>query len=189
MAAQLTSNCGRPSAVNLTAHIPVPKVAPAIWKPLFKQLSCLCCNNLLMHCQMRPNTARFKVCGKTSYSVLYTIQVGMDSWLAPCSVCNVTSRTNTVVVIGLSADQHSQPVNPTLLISSSIRLCEQHVLYVRAEELKSCHFSPPYLTGNVYSNRTYTEWQRLSKTISHPEEKFAHLAFTQIACFIRFDIL
>jgi len=30
MAAQLTSNCGRPSAVNLTAHIPVPKVAPAI---------------------------------------------------------------------------------------------------------------------------------------------------------------
>ena len=36
MAAQLTSNCGRPSAVNLTAHIPVPKVAPAIRKPLFK---------------------------------------------------------------------------------------------------------------------------------------------------------
>jgi hypothetical protein len=30
MAAQLTSNCGRPSAVNLTAHNPVPKVAPAI---------------------------------------------------------------------------------------------------------------------------------------------------------------
>jgi hypothetical protein len=36
MAVQLTSNCGRPSAVNLTAHIPVPKVAPAILKPLFK---------------------------------------------------------------------------------------------------------------------------------------------------------
>lgn len=94
-----------------------------------------------------------------------------------------------MVVIGLSADQHSQPVNHSLLISSSVGLCEQHVLYVQAEDLKSCHFSLPHLTSNVYSNRTYTEWQRLTKTISRSEETYARLAFTQSVCFIRLDIL
>jgi hypothetical protein len=142
-----------------------------------------------MHFQMRPNTASVKVCGATSHSVLYTIQVGMDSWLAPCSGCNVTSGTNTVVVIGLSADQHSQPVNYFLLISSLIGLRQQRVLYVQANELKSCHFSLPHLTNNVYSNRIYTECQRLSRRISHSEEKFTHLAFTKTVCFIRLDIL
>jgi hypothetical protein len=63
------------------------------------------------------------------------------------------------------------------------------MLLVQAEELKSCHFSLPHLTSNVNSNRTYTEWQRLSKTISSSEETHTRLAFTLTVFFIRLDIL